>query len=369
MAAQPEAIHRTGPVRAELRYIVDTGERPRTYISPQRSGTPSRRVDSVDIREMPIHDAWPLVGEASLDREGFELHRQPSGVSDFYDDEEVERVHYPEIEGLIRRATGAFRVSIFDYTRRSAGDKRSGVRDPVRSVHNDYTPKSGPQRVRDLFPYEAEGLLKRRFAVINAWHSIGDRVESHPLAVCDARSIEPKDLIATDLVYEGPGRRSVQPRAQPRPPMVLLPRAGAGSDHPAQVLRLRRRRPRPLHRPHRLRGPGKRRRRAAPREHRAQGTGVLRRLIGRDILTAGMAAAAPSSAARARGAYRAPPASWAEHPLLRSPAASANIRLWIAFPAEGAGHGYRNHFNHRLGDSGWCRARHRSWKDDPQLAP
>ena len=202
MAAQPEAIHRTGSVRAELRYIVDTGERPRTYISPQRSGTPSRRVDSVDIREMPIHDAWPLAGEASLDREGFELHRQPSGVSDFYDDEEVERVHYPEIEGLIRRATGAFRVSIFDYTRRSAGDKRSGVRDPVRSVHNDYTPKSGPQRVRDLFPDEAEGLLKRRFAVINAWHSIGDRVESHPLAVCDARSIEPKDLIATDLVYE-----------------------------------------------------------------------------------------------------------------------------------------------------------------------
>ena len=201
MAAQPEAIHRHGSVRAELRYVVNTGVKPKTYISPQHSGEPSRREDTMDVRAMQIHDGWPLAGEASLDREGFELHSQPSAVSDFYDDDEVERVHYPEIERLIRRATGAVRVEIFDHTRRSAGDKRSGVRDPVRSVHNDYTPKSGPQRVRDLFPNEAEGLLTRRFAVINAWHSIRDRVESWPLAICDARSIAPEDLIATDLVY------------------------------------------------------------------------------------------------------------------------------------------------------------------------
>ena len=201
MAAQPEAIHRAESVRAELRYIVDTGEKPKTHIAPQHSGEPSRREDTVDLREMRIHDAWPLAGEASLDREGFEIHRLPSDVSDFYDDEEVERVHYPEIERLIRHATGAVRVEVFDHTRRSAGDKRPGVRDPVRSVHNDYTPKSGPQRVRDLFPDEAEELLKRRFAVINAWHSIRDRVESWPLAICDARSIRPEDLVATDLVY------------------------------------------------------------------------------------------------------------------------------------------------------------------------
>ena len=201
MATEPLATRRPGSVRAELRYIVDTGTKPRTYIAPEHSGQPSRREDTVDLREMRIHDGWPLVGEAGLDREGFELHRQRSGVADFYDDEEVERAHYPEIEGLIMRATGARRVSIFDHTRRSAGDRRSGVRDPVRAVHNDYTPKSGPQRVRDLFPDEAADLLKHRFAVINAWHSIRDRVESWPLAVCDARSIRPEDLVATDLVY------------------------------------------------------------------------------------------------------------------------------------------------------------------------
>ena len=202
MAAARETIRSASPVRAELRYIVNTGVKPRTHISPQNSGRPSRREDTIDLREMEIHNGWVLAGECSLDREGFELHRKPSQVRDFYDNGEVERVHYPEIEELIRDATGAWRVSIFDHTRRSAGDKRTGVRDPVRSVHNDYTPKSGPQRVPDLFPDEAEELLRHRFAVINAWHSIRDRVESHPLAICDARSIAPKDLVATDLVYE-----------------------------------------------------------------------------------------------------------------------------------------------------------------------
>lgn len=201
MAARPQAIPAAGAVRASLRYVVDTGVKPRTYIAPPASGAPSRREDTVDLREMPIRDARPLAGAASLDREGFELHRRRYAVSDFYDDEEVERVHYPEIEALIGEAAGARRVVVFDHTRRAAGEKRAGVREPVRAVHNDYTPKSGPQRVRDLLPDEAEALLERRFAVVNAWHSIRGRVESFPLAVCDARSIGAKDFIATDLVY------------------------------------------------------------------------------------------------------------------------------------------------------------------------
>lgn len=202
MAAQPEAIPTPAPVRAEFRYIINTGVKPQTFISPIQTGKPSRREDTVDYREMEVHDAWPLAGETSLDREGFELHRLSSAVADYHDDAEVEHVHYPEIVKLIMDATGAARVFIFDHTLRAAGEKRTGVRDPVQSVHNDYTPKSGPQRVRDLFPDEAEELLGRRFAIINAWHSIDGRIESWPLAICDARSIASQDLVATDLVYE-----------------------------------------------------------------------------------------------------------------------------------------------------------------------
>ena len=48
---------------------------------------------------------------------------------------------------------------------------------------------------------EAEKLLARRFAVVNVWKPIGWPVEVAPLAVCDARTIGPGDLVPTDLLY------------------------------------------------------------------------------------------------------------------------------------------------------------------------
>ena len=78
-----------------------------------------------------------------------------------------------------------------------------GHRAPVRSVHNDYTEKSGPQRVRDLLPPdEAEARLKKRFVEINVWRNIAhDPVEMSPLGFVDAESIAPRDLAVCDLVY------------------------------------------------------------------------------------------------------------------------------------------------------------------------
>jgi hypothetical protein len=69
-------------------------------------------------------------------------------------------------------------------------------------VHNDYTAKSGPQRVRDLFGADdAEALLRKRFAIINVWQPIAGPVETAPLALTDARSIAADDLVPLDLVY------------------------------------------------------------------------------------------------------------------------------------------------------------------------
>ena len=93
---------------------------------------------------------------------------------------------------------------MFDHTIRAAdrGVER-GHRAPVRSVHNDYTEKSGPQRVRDLLPPdEAEARLKKRFVEINVWRNIShDPVEMSPLGFVDAESIAPRDLAVCDLIY------------------------------------------------------------------------------------------------------------------------------------------------------------------------
>lgn len=109
-------------------------------------------------------------------------------------------LYYPEIERLVKRATAAQEVLIFDHTIR--GERPGAAREPVRRVHNDYTERSGPRRLRDLLaPEAAARRLAARFAQINVWRPIIGPVQSAPLAVADARTIRPRDLIAVDLVY------------------------------------------------------------------------------------------------------------------------------------------------------------------------
>jgi hypothetical protein len=43
--------------------------------------------------------------------------------------------------------------------------------------------------------------LKKRFAVINVWRPIHGPVLDSPLAVADTRTVDDRDLVATDLVY------------------------------------------------------------------------------------------------------------------------------------------------------------------------
>ena len=71
----------------------------------------------------------------------------------------------------------------------------------MRRVHNDYTEWSGPQRVRDLLPDEADTLLRRRFAIVQVWRPIRYPVETFPLGIADARGIAEKDLVVSERRY------------------------------------------------------------------------------------------------------------------------------------------------------------------------
>src|SRR5271170_3646756 len=149
-----------------------------------------------------IYDARPIADRLSLDLQGFVLSKEPTAVASFYDPDKVRALYYPEVETLVKRVTGAAKAVVFAHdvrctTRARRGE--AGVREPVTAVHNDYTPKSGPQMVREsLDPAEAEERLKGRFAEFNVWRPIQGPVLSTPLAVCDARSIGRKDLVAAE---------------------------------------------------------------------------------------------------------------------------------------------------------------------------
>jgi hypothetical protein len=106
--------------------------------------------------------------------------------------------------GRSEGTTGAVKVVIFDHVVRCAPKARrgeTGVREPARIVHNDYSFRSAPRRVHDHLPEEAEELLQHRFAEVNVWRPIRGPIQESPLALCDARSIAPRDVVASDLVY------------------------------------------------------------------------------------------------------------------------------------------------------------------------
>lgn len=191
-------------VVGELAYTLPGAEKPVNYAIEPPPGVP-RRGSRPDIRRVRIADARHLHEPPSLDREGFALLDEPSALDVFDDEPTIRRVYYPEVERLLRTETGAEHVVIFDHTLRSdcpVTRARTGMRDPVRYVHNDYTHFSGRRRVTDHLDAEEAALrLDGRHAVINVWRPIGEIVRQAPLAVCDARSIAPADLIPTDLVY------------------------------------------------------------------------------------------------------------------------------------------------------------------------
>jgi hypothetical protein len=191
-------------VEAELSYLAPTRERPRTYTYDPPPNTPQTTAVNISFK-VPIRDARSLEGEFKLDENGFELVEHHSAVHDFYDDEEVKAVYYPEAELLLKEVTGASRVFVFDHIARrrvpGAEDRRGGLRQPVHRVHVDHTAKSGPQRVRDLLGDDAEELLRGRVQIINVWRPIKGPLLDAPLAVCDARSVDPNDLVPSDLIY------------------------------------------------------------------------------------------------------------------------------------------------------------------------
>jgi hypothetical protein len=199
------AIEQLPRVEATLSYLEPMTEKPRSLEFEPPPGVP-RTTAVYRNHTVPIRDVRPVAPAVSLDHEGFQLVTAPSGVDDFYDRKAVETRYYAEAASLLEELTGASRVVVFDHTTRrripGANDRTRGIpRQPVPRVHNDYTAKSGPQRVRDLLREEAGDLLRRRFSIVNVWRPIRGPIQDAPLAVADAQSVDGGDLVATDLVY------------------------------------------------------------------------------------------------------------------------------------------------------------------------
>lgn len=190
-------------IQAEVSYLAPTSERAYYYLRGTPEGQAPANVRG-DRRSVVVENARALESRPILEREGVELVGWGGAPIDENDSAGVQRDFYPQVETFVRETLGASRVHAFDHNLRSSDKEMTRgtpIQAPVWLVHNDYTEASGPQRVRDLLPDEADSLLASRFAVINVWKPIHGPIYQAPLAVCDAQTIRPEDRIETDLRY------------------------------------------------------------------------------------------------------------------------------------------------------------------------
>ena len=190
----------------------------------------------LEARSMEVRDArrCELTARRRLCQNGFEMLAHPLGTMgfDFLNNEQVVSNYYPQCAEIVREATGANLVAAFDHNIRSAAGKQSKrriqggqqVQGPAHVVHGDYTLTSAPQRLRDLtkspgpndtfysFFSDGQSLLDAeavdrilaggRFAIINVWRNITkDPVATNPLALCDATSVRPENLVVFEIHY------------------------------------------------------------------------------------------------------------------------------------------------------------------------
>ena len=192
----------------------------------------------IEKRDMLVRDARLIDGGSrpSLAENGFELltRRFDHADLDFLQHEQVVGEYYGDCARIVQDLTGAAQVFAFDHNVRSAQGKKSRTRiaggqqvqGPAHMVHGDYTLASAPQRLRELAqppsrndtlrPFLADGrsvippeLVDRalgqggRFAVINVWRNIADQpVATRPIALCDAQSVDPEDLVVFEIHYQ-----------------------------------------------------------------------------------------------------------------------------------------------------------------------
>ena len=195
----------TETIRASFNYVIPTGKPAIRYIDwpeMEHNAIPPQ----YEQREMIVRNGRPLRDTFELDTHGFVFVDHHTRVKDFTDEAQRKQVYDPEVQALIKTHFGASDVVVFDHTIRITDDESqrvSGARPTVKGVHNDYTERSAPIRLREIVgDAEAERRMQKRWAIIQVWRPIRGPVMIDPLGICDGRSIPNKGFIRVERRYK-----------------------------------------------------------------------------------------------------------------------------------------------------------------------
>ena len=183
------------------------------------AGDSTKLIDEEETQMVHVSDARTAVKPPSLAREGFELRKAPTTVRDFFDDATIRTRYYDETAELVRTATGAKDVVVFQHMRRdtklhnkesqeASNARTAPAHGAVSRVHADYTPSNGPHKLQELVD---AGVVSRdvlsaeqRWSIVNVWRNTDPErpVLSTPLAVLDASTVAHEEMFSYALVNE-----------------------------------------------------------------------------------------------------------------------------------------------------------------------
>ncbi len=160
-------------------------------------------------RPMFITNARPLTTE--LDREGFVLVRHASSIADFSlieEDPDVDQRYVDEMTELLTDVTGAAKVILLGGGKKRYGETATEELSPLlnakpaRYPHADNTDASSAELIAliGMFVDDVDLEAYSRHAMYNAWRAVSPPPQDIPLAVCDARTVQPDDEVTIRAV-------------------------------------------------------------------------------------------------------------------------------------------------------------------------
>jgi hypothetical protein len=192
-------------LEARFTYVGPMTVRPRFY-----AVNSSRNVITRDRRTVRIEDARSRPQLPSLAQEGFALFPHKSEVSDFHNPEQLARTYEPEMERLITEVSGADKVVIcgpvvLRFSKAAPDSSRLHILRPAHFVHIDMS-DSIVAGFTELWRPRNDARTVRRFAYYNIWRVLSPPPQDIPLALCDARTVAPSDLVDSDSIMDTPGK-------------------------------------------------------------------------------------------------------------------------------------------------------------------
>lgn len=189
----------TGPITADLNYI-----KPEAKITPQvfysGGAAPQKYNEAYSFMSATIEDKRASHHHYKIHEHGFQHVHSPTQIDDFENAAKIEGTYYDEVKEIVKKATGAKDVFVFDHTIRIG--KTKSKRKPAHHVHNDYTVKTNHSRAEERIGKDLFASMAGRWMIqINVWRPLVDIVHRSPLAFCNAQSIDRKDLLTAEIHF------------------------------------------------------------------------------------------------------------------------------------------------------------------------